>query len=144
MMQHKQKISHGDIAWGEPNYTTDEVRQLQKRGEMFIAFDNKRVVATVSLADSDTRIWGDDIAPALYIHKLAVDSSFSGKKIGEKLIEWAATQAQEKGIYRLRLDCGGNVAGLCSYYERIGFIRVGTTTIESYDGPVALFEKVLG
>lgn len=95
------------------------------------------VVGTVSLQWEDIRTWGSDAVEAGYMHKLAIKNGLRGLGVGERVIEWVKRTVTDSGRDTLRLDCEDANSKLCSYYEKLGFIKAGTKSILEGDGYVA-------
>jgi GNAT superfamily N-acetyltransferase len=91
-------------------------------GDLFVASDETRIVATVTLQWLDPSFWGerDDAA---FVHRLAVRRSHAG--VGRSLLEWATQQAISHGRSYLCLDCLSTNRRLRRYYEDLGFKPVG-------------------
>ncbi|RHA43636.1 GNAT family N-acetyltransferase, partial [Cellulomonas rhizosphaerae] len=87
--------------------------------------DDDGLAATVRLLWSDPDFWGDDDAPAVYVHGLMVARRRSGDGLGRALLDWAADQGREAGVGLLRLDCRTTNPALRAYYEAYGFTAVG-------------------
>jgi len=58
----------------------------------------------------------------LYIHMLGIDSSYRGKGIGTRLLEFAEKQARSRNIPRLSLGVVADNTGAKRLYERFGFV----------------------
>ncbi|PPF85381.1 GNAT family N-acetyltransferase [Pseudoclavibacter sp. RFBJ3] len=103
-------------------------------GRLFVVRDGDRTVATVTLSDSDTAIWGTTARTALYVHRLVVTQTHRGVGLGESVLDWARSQATAGSIPLLRLDCATENRVLRSYYEQRGFRHVRDATVISPDG----------
>ena len=103
-------------------------------GRLFVVRDGDRTVATVTLSDSDTAIWGITERAALYVHHLAVAQTHRGIGLGESVLDWARSQATAASIPLLRLDCATENRALRSYDEQRGFRHVRDATVTSPDG----------
>lgn len=58
------------------------------------------------------------------------------------MIDWASVQTAGRDRDVLRLDCEeSNVKLYASYYEGLGFVKVGTKYIEEWDYQASLYEK---
>ena len=80
-----------------------------------------RAIGTLRFEWSDPYLWPHDPDDAGYVHSLATRNSVRGHGIGAALLEWAKEHVRARGRSRMRLDCWGNNAALCAYYERLGF-----------------------
>jgi ribosomal protein S18 acetylase RimI-like enzyme len=140
----QHKINHGDNVWGSDGWTEKEVLDYLKESEMFVFKIGNRLAGTVSIQWSDERNWGEQSPDAVYIHRLAVTSDLHGQNIGAQIIDWVEIKAAAQRRKFLRLDCPEDNEKLCSYYEGLGFVKVGTTQIPEYgSSSTALFERAV-
>ncbi len=102
-------------------------------GRLFVVRDGDRTVATVTLSDSDTAIWGTTERAALYVHRLTVAQTHRRIGLGESVLDWVRSQATAGSIPLLRLDCATENRALRSYYEQRGFRHVRDATVTSPD-----------
>ena len=83
----------------------------------------------IAVAVSDGKIVGSAtlLIEQKFIHKgglvghiedVVVDTSFQGKKIGKKIIEYLLEFSKNRGCYKTILDCSDDVK---PFYERLGF-----------------------
>jgi len=102
---------------------------------------------------NDPLIWGArDMAPAIYIHRIAIDPSYRGRLFVVDIVRWARSFAVANDRQFIRMDTVGKNDGLIDYYTRCGFSFVGlskleeTTGLPSHyrDATVSLFEIDLG
>ena len=56
----------------------------------------------------------------LFIDDLCVDKEARGKKLGEKLYQFALDYAKELGCYNVTLHVWNDNAGALRFYERLG------------------------
>jgi ribosomal protein S18 acetylase RimI-like enzyme len=109
---------------------------------MYIVKISTEAVGTFSITWEDTHTWGKQESDAGYIHRLAVRHGFHGKGLGEAIINWAAAETKKQGRTLLRLDCPLDNKKLRAYYEKQGFIQVGTSKTDQVDGYTpALYER---
>jgi len=137
----RRKLDYGDQAWGSRDWTDDEIREVMTRGTVYLIKQEYEYVGTVSIQWDDEKMWGTQNSKAAYIHRLATKESFKGQGLGEKAIDWVEEQATKNGCTFLRLDCEEKNKGLCGYYEKLGFIKVGTKSSENSDYVAALYER---
>ncbi len=95
------------------------------RGEVYLAWRDRREIGTVTVSSSDPMIWPDRSADAAYVHRLAIRRVFGGLGYGRAILEWAEGSAQSAGKKRVRLDCVADNAGLRHYYEQAGYAYAG-------------------
>lgn len=100
-----------------------------------------QAIATLRLEWTDSEYWLDDPDVAAYVHSLAIRSQVHGQQVGAALIGWAKDRARAAGRPFLRLDCAGENAALCAYYERLGFVCRGQVLDRGY--VAALYEMAV-
>lgn len=135
-------VSRGIDQWRPGGFDQCELLQSIERRELHLARIDGRDVGTIILQWSDPIFWppeGHDEAG--YVHKLAVRREAAGRGLGRHLLDWAAARSAERGKRFLRLDCQGTNAGLCAYYEKLGFTRRGETMVRTWQ--VALYERAI-
>ncbi|KDN83759.1 GNAT family N-acetyltransferase [Kitasatospora cheerisanensis] len=72
----------------------------------------------------------------LYVRWLVTDRVHSGSGIGAALVADALRVARGRGIGLLRVDCyAGGDGRLVEQYERLGFTRTATFTVDRPTGP---------
>ncbi|GAB2814053.1 hypothetical protein GCM10022221_09840 [Actinocorallia aurea] len=120
----------GTDQWARP-WPDEEGRALRirdglKLGKTFVVTgDGAALVATVSITRCrNGLLWKDDPADAVYLHRLVVDRSIAGRKLGSHLIHWAG--AAYLGAGRIRIDVWSDNPGLHAYYRDIHFDFVDT------------------
>jgi GNAT superfamily N-acetyltransferase len=111
------------------------------RGEVHVVKDLNATVGTITLQWSDQKFWGDLPLNAGYVHKLAIKRSYSGQRLGLRLLQWAEAKARAEGKRYLRLDCLAGNKTIREYYEKAGFIHIRDT--EAQDWKASLYEKRL-
>lgn len=126
---HKQSL--GDTSWRQ-GFPDSGIRWMIDRGDSYIAFLGDKAVACVGLVwddEQDQEAWAAfNPSDGGYVHRLAVHRDFGGQGLGKQVLDWAADQVRQKGRHYLRFDVSPNNPGLCAYYEKLGFERVGTYT----------------
>lgn len=136
------KVAQGDTSWGDEGWFHHEIQERIDDGSTFyLVKQGDEVIGTVSLSWQDERNWGDRDGEAGYIHQLAVKHGHHGKDIGGKIMDWLATEAEKAGKQFLRLDCDVNNERLCKYYEKHGFVQVGTS--KRPDNEMGTYEAAL-
>lgn len=69
--------------------------------------------------------------PELYVQLLITHRRYSGLGVGSRLLEHAAELARADNLGLLRVDCyAGNDGKLVEYYERQGFTRTESFTVD--------------
>jgi GNAT superfamily N-acetyltransferase len=75
--------------------------------------------------------------PELYVRLLLTSRRHTGQKIGSQLLVKARSEAEERGVSLMRVDCfAGGTGDLVRYYERNGFTRTSTFTVGDWPGQV--------
>lgn len=98
-----------------------------ERGELFIGLIEHEPVAAFRILWEDRPYWGmREVGESIYLHTFAVRRNKAGAGIGEAIIAKVANKGLERAREKIRLDCSLSSAGLIAWYERNGFISVGT------------------
>jgi ribosomal protein S18 acetylase RimI-like enzyme len=148
------KISQGDDIWGTEPVSEEEVARMLDQGNVFVYKIEGQNAASLVIAESDTRIWGEvgEDGTAMYVHRLCTADAFRGQNLGGAVLERAAELARQSGKQSLRLDCSYENRGLCDYYEGLGFTEVrredrppstDQRNIEADGYKVAMYERAL-
>ncbi|KGL62759.1 N-acetyltransferase GCN5 [Polaribacter sp. Hel1_85] len=82
-------------------------------------------IGMVRILNEDLLYWGKQNEKAIYIHSLVIKEEYNGKGIGSKVLEKIASNAKNFNCKFLRLYADSKNRGLCSYYENIGYKKVG-------------------
>lgn len=91
----------------------------------FIHSSNGENIGMVRIMEADELYWGKQKDKALYIHSLVVQEKHNGKGLGAVIIHEIANKAKEADCSYVRLDAEAKNTKLCSYYEELGFEKVG-------------------
>ena len=82
--------------------------------------------------------------PESYLHFLLTDRDHAGKGIGTDLVRRAVADAREAGSAILRVDCWAGAPSLVAWYERQGFVRSDSFTVDIRGGwHGQVFEMIL-
>lgn len=127
--------------WPVGSMPLERVAAQVADGQWWVVRDDDGVVASVRVVTSDPEYWGDDDAPALYVHGLMVDRRASGSGLGRALVEWADARAREAGASWLRLDHRSSNEHLDKVYRSWGFEPVGVTDRPGFE--VVLMQRPL-
>jgi ribosomal protein S18 acetylase RimI-like enzyme len=123
---------------GVQDWRSERIAGHIEAGHTWLVRTNGEAIATFTLdddADPDyARGWPDGANTGLYIFRMAVGRASSGQRVGTHILNWASKQAAEAGKRWLRLDCHRRNLALQHYYERHGFVRVGTLVSVIADG----------
>lgn len=129
--------------WTLP-FEVEWIKQSIDAGEFFVVKIDQEIVAVFRLTETDS-MWEEHFERAIYIHSLAVRSSWHGHNIGLEIMKWIEAYATQNQKRCLRLDCMADNEILCRYYMAIGFVKRRIVKIENDDSvyKAQLFEKTL-
>ena len=121
------------------------LRDRLEHQEVYLARRDGVPVGTLTIQWSDLEQWGERglDGSAGYIHGVAITRSVGGKRVGERLLEWAVDAIAARGRRFARLDAMASNAALCRYYEQRGFYPRGTATLFGGMYTAQLFEQNL-
>lgn len=123
----KMNIDHWQY-WKNP--PMEKIRWVEdgiKNNEFFfIEFTEGEIIGMLRILKEDLLYWGKQKEKAIYLHSLVIIEEYGGKGIGSKVIEKVEKEAKEDGYNFLRLDSDSKNPKLCSYYEKHGFVKVGS------------------
>ncbi len=113
-----------------------------ERGDVFIFKQDETLAGMVILqqhaSEWDRQLWGDqDREQALYLHRLAINRDFGGRRLGDSILQWAEQGVRFPGKDRVRLDCIASVPALNRLYSGAGFEYRGQS-----DTGFNLYEKM--
>jgi ribosomal protein S18 acetylase RimI-like enzyme len=128
--------SRGIEQWPAP-FPPEPVEASIARGETYLARLAETVVGTITLRWEDPAFWGEQPPVAGYVHAIAVRREFAG--LGPQLLDWAGEQIAAAGRELLRLDCRIENVRLRAYYEALGFVHRGDTTVDDFR--TSLYER---
>ncbi len=96
--------------------------------EFYFVYQNEILLGMFRLMYFDEQYWGkrpDRFDKAAYVHSLTIKREFAGQALGALFLQKIEDKLRSEGIFKFRLDCMQSNEGLCNYYERQGFIKVG-------------------
>jgi GNAT superfamily N-acetyltransferase len=131
--------------WPRGGFGPERIEPLIAAGTLYVLDDGlgEGPAATVALDGcADPEFWTpeDDPSSALYVHKLAVARSWSGRGIGEALLGWAGLRVLATGRRWLRLDCAKDNPALQDYYRGLRFRHLRTVDLP-HRASGALFQR---
>lgn len=134
--------------WSKPTHDLTEAGMLRSiaAGETFIAWDDGRPAATITLGNrADPGLWtpAEAAEPALYASKVTVARAYAGRGVGGELLDWAGTRAADQGARWLRLDAWTSNRKLHRYCLERGFTHVRTVAL-AHNPSGALFQRPAG
>ncbi|MGW1889863.1 GNAT family N-acetyltransferase [Streptomyces sp. NPDC002004] len=104
-------------------------RQAVDEGRTWVVGDaDGTISATVSRGPADRDFWGDGDRPesGFYLCKLIVARRAAGRRLGARIVDWAARVAAVEGRDWVRVDVWRTNHGLQRYYADLGFRHVRT------------------
>jgi GNAT superfamily N-acetyltransferase len=97
--------------------------------------EGQNILCVFSVMYNDPVIWGEkDKDPSVYLHRIAVNPVFKGRKIMVLIREWALEYAKEKNRKFLRMDTWGKNEKLRNYYISCGFTYIGQQHLKNTEG----------
>ncbi len=135
-----------DMPFWDPEIIDEEyLLTKSSKEDIYVAYIDGEAAAAMTLDWEDQLFWPDiPVGQSGFLHKLSVARKFAGKGIPTKLIKFAEQKCLEKGIYELRLDCGGERTKLGKFYEKNGFVlleRKIYTLTSGESGDTAFYVK---
>ena len=113
---------------------------------------NNEVACVFATTFYDPLIWEEkNKDPAVYIHRIATNPHYRGKKFVEHIVEWVKQYAKENNKNFIRLDTVGDNKKLIDHYCKCGFTFLGLVDLPDRQGlpqhyqtdDVCLFEIAL-
>lgn len=117
---------------------TDVARGLDRmagylhRDQMYVMRNGLRTVACHALTpDGDPAFWtaGELAEEALYLDNVIVDPDYAHEGVGSLVTGHAASEAQERSMKFLRLDCQRGNAALRDHWRSLGFTWLRDVTV---------------
>ncbi|UUX51822.1 GNAT family N-acetyltransferase [Nisaea acidiphila] len=94
------------------------------------------------LAEQDGKLCGAVFAArkrdAIYLDRLAVDSTARGRGIARSLINAVEEHARESGTSRVTLGVRLALTGNIAYFQRQGFVETGRQAHAGFDAPTSM------
>jgi len=114
-------------------------------GEVFYFTTNDELTGTATLYKEKpfyypADVWNDNLK-VWYLCRFAVPRHLKNKQAGSEIVREIENKARECGIERIRLDVVKSNPFLESYYENLGFQRIGEVVLK--ETPSILMEKVI-
>jgi GNAT superfamily N-acetyltransferase len=136
-------ISRGVDVWTNAELRERDFLTAAGSGELVMGFSGDCSAATMLLQSSDSLYW-PEAAPdtALYLHKIAVLREFAGCGWLTRLIDFAAADARDRGVRRLRLDTLWQ-SPLQALYARHGFVAVDEAPLLVHGRRMIRMERAL-
>ncbi|NTU46100.1 GNAT family N-acetyltransferase [Candidatus Roizmanbacteria bacterium] len=132
--------------WVPENLNEQFLSQYAKQNEFYVLeLDGKDAGAAIFQMNQNSQDWksidSENAPKALYIHWLCVAREFAGQNVPKMIVKFAEKIARENEISFLRVDTNADEVKLCTIYERLGFVLVGTEK-ENYR-TTAFYQKTI-
>ncbi|MFW5415351.1 GNAT family N-acetyltransferase [Nocardiopsis sp. CNT-189] len=134
--------SQGSDQWQYPPPVNVIERDVEAR-TLYVVLREGEVIAAATIdRNADPDFWeaGDRPEDALYVHKMAIDRAWAGRKLGASLLDLAGVLAEEAGLPWVRLDAWKTNERLHRYYQEEGFDLVRLVDLEHRQSG-ALFQR---
>ena len=106
--------------------------------------DEREIACILSVVYHDPVIWGErDQEPSVYLHRIAVNPAYKGKRMMELIRHWAIEHAREMGKQYLRMDTWGNNENIRNYYVSCGFPYIGQQQMFAAEGLPAHYAGIV-
>lgn len=80
------------------------------------------IAIVFSVCYEDKIIWEDrEDGNAIYLHRIAVNPAFKGRKLFGEILTWAIAHAKSKGLRFIRMDTWAENPAMSEYYKSFGF-----------------------
>jgi len=142
-----QKAKQTVVVW--PDFERQLVEtEIGENRQWKLIIDNQ-IACVWATTFSDEQIWEERNADAaIYIHRIATNTSFRGQNFISLIVDWAKEYATITDKDYVRLDTLGNNTKLIQHYTQAGFTFLGIFHLKNTKGlpdhyhnvPVCLFE----
>ena len=105
------------------------LRQMAREETLLLALAGERAIACA---------FAKEIADALYVGKVAVDSAFRGRGLARRLMAEAEALARAKGLPFLELQTRVELVENHRAFAALGFLKTGETAHPGYDRPTSI------
>ncbi len=123
-------------------FDVNQVKDYLKHGFLIEARDNKNILAGVVLVGKQNPLsWPDGNKTEMFV--LAVDSAFRGRGIGSTLVKNAEIYSKKMGAKKLVLNTHVLLEADHIFYEKLGFVKMGTLKDFYGNGDAIFYSKKL-
>ncbi|MEH0154462.1 GNAT family N-acetyltransferase [Limibacter armeniacum] len=123
---NKMNVDHWQYWKNPPQEKIKWVEEgIQNNEFFFVDRKSGENLGMVRILNEDLLYWGEQKEKAKYVHSLVVKEEYNGLGIGTKVLQEIEYSAKYDGCKYLRLDADSKNIKLCSYYENLGFKKVG-------------------
>lgn len=129
-----------------PQFSRELIETEIREGRNWKIVSENEIACVFSVLYNDPVIWKERNAePAVYLHRIAINPEFKGRKMMHVVKDWAIAHARENGKKFVRMDTWGDNEKLRRYYIACGFEYLGQQHLdkpeEHYGGSVlSLFQ----
>lgn len=125
-----QKTTFPENTWPDFERQLVEIEVEEQRQFKIIIDDQIACVWAITL--NDPQIWEErDKDPSIYIHRIATNPDFRGRKFVKEMVKWArAYAALHKRIF-IRMDTCGDNRKLIKHYTSSGFSFLGMVQLNN-------------
>ncbi|MFT4733895.1 MAG: GNAT superfamily N-acetyltransferase [Algoriphagus sp.] len=117
------------------------ITEIEEENQWKIIIDDK-IACIWATAFKDEQIWEEkNVDPSVYLHRIAVNPAFRGRKFVKVISEWAQAFALEQGLKYVRMDTIGPNSDLIEYYKKSGFKYLGEVQLNNTFGLPAHYES---
>ncbi|HTL10471.1 MAG TPA: GNAT family N-acetyltransferase [Chitinophagaceae bacterium] len=135
------QAAKGAVVWPVFERALVENELLEHRQWKMIAPDGS-IACVWATTFSDPMIWEEkNDAPAVYIHRIAVQPGFRGQQLVAGIVAWAREYAALHKKKWIRLDTVGQNEGLIQHYTRCGFQFLGLYRLKNTTGLPAHYQN---
>jgi RimJ/RimL family protein N-acetyltransferase len=118
-----------------PQFSREMIENEIKEKRHWKILENEKAVCVFSVMYNDPVIWGEmDKDPSVYLHRIAINPEFKGKRIMTVIKHWALLHAKKMRKKYLRMDTWGNNETLRNYYIKCGFNYIGQQQLTRTEG----------
>ena len=129
-----------EVHW--PDFELSLVEAEISEGRQFKLEEDGKMACVWAIAKNDPLIWKEqDEDNAIYIHRIATNPDFRGRKLVNRIVAWALDFANKNNIDFIRMDTVGNNKGLIDYYKKCGFKFLGLSKLEETQGLPAHYDN---
>ena len=134
--------------WAQPWPSVEDrshrILTALRAGKTWIAWDGSVPAATITADPQDNPIWPAETRQerAVYVFRLVVSRTHTGKGLGAALLDWAGFRALRRHAARwVRVDVWTTNVALHAYYQQQGFEFYGFCEAVAEYPSAALFQK---
>ncbi len=118
-----------------PKFSRELIETEIKEKRHWKIIDDDKIACVFSVMYNDPVIWGEmDKDPSVYLHRIAVNPEFKGKKIMTVIKQWALDHAKANRKKYLRMDTWGENENIRNYYINCGFNYIGQQQLYKTEG----------